>query len=111
MEMRVMSTKEKVRKKLTGTEAEKPEVPEDFICIDPSQQSLVYGFLKSFNNGFNNGFSHEVKEMAKIHLRLCLRCREIAAEVLKTDRYSEPKSAYYLHPEKIELPFETEALS
>lgn len=90
-----MKTKEKVRKKCDGTEAEQPEVPEDFICIDPEQKSLVFDFL--------NGFNQEVEELAMLHLRLCLYCREIAATHLKINRYLEPKTGYYLHAAQIEL--------
>ncbi|HLL70930.1 MAG TPA: hypothetical protein VK363_05820 [Pyrinomonadaceae bacterium] len=90
-----METQKKVRKKHAGTEAEKPEVPEDFICIDPEQKPLVFDFL--------NGFKQELKEAALIHLRLCLHCREIAATVLKINRYLEPKSGQYLHPERPEV--------
>lgn len=94
-----MKTKEKVRKKNTGTQAEKPEVPEDFICIDPEQKPLVFDFL--------NGFEQNLKETVLLHLRLCLHCREIAGTVLKINRYLEPKSGHYLHPEKSELAIET----
>ncbi|HEX8847748.1 MAG TPA: hypothetical protein VF791_24115 [Pyrinomonadaceae bacterium] len=98
-----MKTKEKVKKKRGGTQDEKPEVPEDFICIDPEQKPLVFDFL--------NGFKQELKEAALLHLRLCLHCREIAATVLKINRYLEPKSGNYLHAKETEIVSETKEVS
>lgn len=95
--------KERVKKKRGGTQDEKPEVPEDFICIDPEQKLLVFDFL--------NGFKQDVKNIALLHLKLCLHCREIAATVLKINRYLEPKSGHYLHAEKPEIATETEEVS
>lgn len=94
---------EKVRKKRSQTEDEKPEVPDDFICIDTSQQPLVFDFL--------NGLNQEAEEVASIHLRLCLRCREIALIASKINRHLAAKSAYYLHPKQSELASETEHVS
>lgn len=98
-----METKEKVRKKRGGIQDEKPEVPEDFICIDPEQKPLVFDFL--------NGFKQDLKEVALLHLRLCLHCREMAATVLKINRYLEPKSGHYLHAKKSEIAIKTEEVS
>jgi hypothetical protein len=98
-----MKAKEKVKKKRGGTQDEKPEVPEDFICIDPKQQPLVFDFL--------NGFKQDLKEVALLHLRLCLHCREIAATVLKINKYLEPKSGHYLHAKKSEIATEIEEVS
>lgn len=98
-----MNTKEKVRKKQAGTKAKKPEVPGEFICIDPEQKSLVFDFL--------NGFKQELKEAALFHLRLCLHCREIAGTVLKINRHLEPESGHYLHAEKAEIAIEAEEVS
>jgi hypothetical protein len=99
----VMETKEKVRKKGSGTEDENSEVPEDFTCIDPDQEPLVFDFL--------NGFKQDLKEKVLLHLRLCLHCSEIAATILKINRYLEPKSGHYLHPKRHEIAIETEEVS
>lgn len=96
-----MNINQQVKKEFAETDVEQPEVPEDFICIDPPQQPLVLDYLSNFNQ--------EIKEAALIHLKLCLHCRELAATVLKVNRYLEPKSGQYLHAEITET--ETEQVS
>lgn len=99
LEENVMKTTEKARKKQTGMEDEQPEVPEDFICIDPEQKPVVLDFLK--------GSEQDLKEAALLHLRLCLHCREMAETVLKIKRL-ESESGYCLHGEKSEIALEAD---
>jgi hypothetical protein len=96
--------KEKTRKKVDQTEGDKPEVPGDFICIDPTEKPLVFDFL--------NGFKEDIEELALLHLRLCLHCRKLAATLLKARAYLEPKAEPCLcaeSPEVVEV--ETERVS
>jgi hypothetical protein len=76
--------------KRNSTEAEAtselPQIPKNFICVDPSQRDLVFDFLADFNQ--------DLKESALTHLRLCLHCRELAHGLL------EIKSGHCLHAEK-----------
>lgn len=97
-----MKVKHNSRKKSAETEGEKPEVPEDFICIDPAEKPQVFDFL--------TGLRQDVAELAFIHLRLCLHCRELAATVLKINKYLEPKLVHYLHAEKSEVEAEPEGV-
>lgn len=74
-------------KKRTDTESEKPEVPGDFICIDLQQKRMVLEFL---------GSSYQKpKGQVLVHLKLCLHCREIAANKHKTERLFEPNPLSY----------------
>ncbi len=98
-----MKVNQNIRKKVAETEGEKPEVPEDFICIDPAEKPLVFDFL--------TGLKQELAEVALIHLRLCLHCREIATTFLKINNYLEPNSGHCLHAEKSEVEVEPERLS
>lgn len=97
-----MRFKEIAKEKATGTDGEQPEVPEDFICIDPPQKPLVFDFLTNFDQ--------DIKELAMLHLRLCLHCREIAATVLEINRYLE-NGRRCLHAETSEVEADTEKVS
>jgi hypothetical protein len=100
-----VTEKEKARKKVDETEGDKPEVPGDFICIDPTEKPLVFDFL--------NGAREDIEEeLALLHIRLCLHCRKIAATLLKARAYLEPKAEPCFHaetPEVVEV--ETERVS
>lgn len=90
-----MNTKEKVKKGYSETEPDPPRLPKNYICVDPTQKSLVFDFLKDF--------SEDIRESALMHLRLCLHCHEAATFILKINKYLEPKSGYYLHPAESEV--------
>jgi hypothetical protein len=82
-----MEAKDSKAKKANESDSEKPEVPEDFICIDPQQKPMVLQFLSDFNQN--------LKDEALVHLKLCLHCREIAANLPKIHRSARPKPPYY----------------
>jgi hypothetical protein len=79
-----MKTKEKVRKRDSGTDSEPSRIPKRFVCIDPARKPLVLDFLMDFKQ--------DLKDAAIMHLRLCLHCREMTTTVLKINRYLESKS-------------------
>ena len=86
-EVSMTNEKNLTAKRATETDSEKPEVPEDFICVDPQQKPMVLQFLASSNQ----------KPLGQIlvHLELCLHCREIAANMRKTESSSNPNPPYY----------------
>lgn len=70
-------------------DSERPEVPEQFTCIDPAQKPMVLLFLSNRDP--------QLKEQAMVHLRLCLQCREIAAKQLEQLPTKSSKSVYTSH--------------
>lgn len=98
-----MRTKEQIRRTVVGADGEQPEVPEDFICIDPEQQPLVFDFLNNSNQ--------DIKETALMHLELCLHCREVAATIIKIKKYLELGPRHYLHQGKSSMASESEYVS
>lgn len=81
-----MNAKDLKVKKSTETDSGKPEVPEDFICIDPKQKRMVLEFLDNFNQ--------RPTDQVLVHLKLCLYCREIAANK-KPELLFEPNPLSY----------------
>lgn len=77
----------------TQTDCEKPEVPEDFICIDPQQRIMVFEFLTNL--------TPSLKQQALIHLKLCLYCREIAETLLDPQRCLPTEAQYYLFKNRV----------
>lgn len=69
-------------------DSERPEVPEHFTCIDPAQKPMVLSFLENRDPN--------LKEQAMVHLRLCLHCREIAANYLEQLRKQSSDPVYTL---------------
>ena len=55
-------------------EPQKPEVPTEFICIDPAQKAMV---LQAVAN-----FDQELDGPALAHLDLCLHCCELAETII-----------------------------
>lgn len=88
-----MNFQDLTAKEAAQTDSEKPEVPEDFICIDPQQESMVLQFLTTFNQS--------LREQALVHLKLCLRCRETADTMLDTKRSATTEPQPYLFIDKI----------
>lgn len=82
-----MNTKDLKAKEATETDSEKPEVPEDFICIDPQQKPMVMKFLANSDQ--------KPRGQVRVHLELCLHCREIAVNKRKTQRLFEPNPLAY----------------
>lgn len=81
-----MNAKNLKVKKATETDSEKAEVPEGFICIDPGQKRMVLKFLDNSN--------HRPTGQVLVHLKLCLHCREIAANK-KPELLFEPNPLSY----------------
>lgn len=67
-------------------DSERPEVPENFTCIDPAQKPMVLRFLVKRDPN--------LKEQAMVHLRLCLHCRDIAAKYLDQLPKESSESVY-----------------
>ena len=82
-----MKTKHFKAKKATETDSEKPEVPGDFICIDPQQKPMVMEFLANSNQ--------KPSGQVRVHVELCLHCLEIAVNKRKTERLFEPNPLAY----------------
>ena len=61
-------------------EIKKPEVPEQFICIDPVQKAMV---LQAVAN-----FDQELDGPTLAHLDLCLHCCELAEAIITNYRSS-----------------------
>jgi hypothetical protein len=70
-----------------NTDSGKPEVPEDFICIDPDQRIMIFKFFTNFNPS--------LRAPALAHLRLCLHCREIVETMLDTPHLTTNPQDYF----------------
>lgn len=87
-----MKTKERFTRMKPGAVPESPLRSEGFVCIDPTQRSIVFDFFK--------GFHQDEKVDVIAHLGLCLQCRESVATMFKLDKYLHPAQRNYLHPER-----------
>jgi hypothetical protein len=80
----------KNREREPGTEQDvSPEsgsVYDYYVCVDPSQASLVFDYLRGAHQ------DEQVEVLA--HLGLCLRCRAAAATVLKLSACLEGTNHY-----------------
>ena len=48
----------------------------EYVCIDPKESKQVFEYFRGLNK--------EVKDMVRVHLHLCLHCREkVAQDILR----------------------------
>jgi len=79
-------------KQAPETDSERPEVPDQFTCVDPAQKRMVRLFLSNLDPN--------LKEQALVHLKLCLHCREFAAKQLNE---SPKESSNSIYTSRVEL--------
>jgi hypothetical protein len=77
----VSDMRTKSRKKRTGTARDSQicPSPEPYICVQPDEAALVFDWL-------NRSGRDEDKEVAGLHLRICMHCQEAAAALLMLKR-------------------------
>ena len=85
--VRIMTPKMKEAR--LGAKRGRP-LPKEYICIAPDEAQLVFDWL-------NGAAGEEIKEIAKVHLRLCFHCQEAVSNLMRIDEEFRDKAGRSLH--------------
>ena len=69
----------------TGAGPQSPAGSDGYVCVDPSQRSMVFDYFK--------GFHQDQKVDVMTHLGLCLQCREALSTMLRLNQCAYPAQA------------------
>lgn len=78
------------KKKKPGTRRRTRPLPEQFICIAPTEAPLVFDWLKGAGSEAQN-------EIAEIHLRLCFQCQEAVITMMRLNSEFRENVRRFLH--------------
>jgi hypothetical protein len=85
----VMKAKTKTEE-TRGAGSEAQELPTEYLCIEPSEEHLVFDWLNGIGSEAN-------REIAEVHLRLCFRCQETVVHLMKINEEFKKNAGRCLH--------------